>query len=191
MSTPAFPPSPHHPRDLRSARAGYRRLLAADYARDQFLFERITLAIFRAGQALRYVDTPVGRWLRRFVLVLDLAWTQALMGAELPHEVWAGPGLKLHHGGRGIILHPSVVIGENVRIYHNVTVGVRDGRPAARIGDRAFLGTGATILGPVTIGADSKVGAHAVVLTDTEPGATYVGVPAAPASPAGTRATRP
>ncbi len=171
-------PTTDHPRDLRTARSTCRHLLTADYERGQYLFERVTLAVFRAGQSLRYVNTPLGRWLRRVVLVLDLVWTQALMGAELPHEVWAGPGLQLHHGGRGVILHPSVRIGDNVRIYHNVTIGVRDGRPAATVGDRAFLGTGATILGPVTIAAGTMVGAHAVVLTDTEPGSTYVGVPA-------------
>lgn len=173
-----FAASPHHPRTLRVAAATYRRLITADLARGQSPFDRVTLRIFRCGQCLRYVDSPAGRWLRRVVLLLDLVWTQLLMGAELPHEVWAGPGLRLHHGGRGIIMHPTVRLGDNVRVYHRVTMGVRDDRPAATIGDHVFLGAGCTILGPVTLGTRTKVGAHAVVVSDTEPGSTYVGIPA-------------
>ncbi len=155
-----------------------RELLAADYARSPYPYQRLTLAIWRAGQCLRYAKGPGAFIVRRLVLLADLVWTQGVIGAELPHEVWAGPGVKLEHAGRGVIMHPSVSIGKNLTLYHQVTIGVRDGRPAATLGDRVFLGAGAKVLGPVQIADGTRVGANAVLLTDTEAEYTYAGVPA-------------
>ncbi|MDO5681540.1 MAG: hypothetical protein Q4G46_01755 [Propionibacteriaceae bacterium] len=166
------------PRTWAEAKSAFRQLREADFARSPSLFHRITSTIWRAGQVLLHARGPVAFVVRRFVLVADLVWTQTLMGAELPHEVWAGPGVKLEHGARGVIMHPSTVIGSEVTIYHRVTIGVRDARPAATIGDRVELGTGATLLGPVQVADGSRVGANAVLLNDTEPDCTYVGVPA-------------
>ncbi|WP_226344452.1 DapH/DapD/GlmU-related protein [Agilicoccus flavus] len=158
----------------------FRELRRADDRRSHYLFSRVTLDIWRAGQCLRYARGARCWVVRRMVLVADLVWTQALMGAELPHEAWAGPGLKLEHGGRGVILHPSVSLGRDVTIYHRVTIGVKDGRPAASVGDRVYLGAGCVILGPVVLGEGCRIGANAVVTNDTEPHRTYAGTPARP-----------
>jgi len=176
-----MPPAPtpaERPADLREALDTCRDLLRADYRRSLYPFQRITLAVWRAGQCLRYAKGPAAWIARRAVLIADLVWTQGVIGAELPHEVWAGPGLKLEHAGRGVILHPSVSLGSGVTMYHQVTIGVRDGRPAAVVEDDVFIGAGARILGPVRVGAGSRIGANAVVVKDTEPGYSYVGVPA-------------
>ena len=71
-------------------------------------------------------------------------------------------------------------MGERCSISQGVTIGVlggeRDGVP--RLGNDVYIGAGAKILGPVTIGDGAIVGANAVVLEDVPPGATAVGVPA-------------
>lgn len=166
------------PADLADARREFRRLIRADFSRSRYPPQRLTLIIWRAGQVLRYARGPMAFIARRVVLLADLVWTQGLMGAELPHEVDAGPGLRLEHGGRGIMLHPSVRLGSEVTLYHDVTIGVRDGRPGPALGDRVFVGAGARILGPIQVADGTRVGANAVVVHDTEPDATYVGVPA-------------
>lgn len=175
MPTPSIA---ERPRNWKEAKKEFAALTRVDFARSESLFHRVTTSIWRAGQVLRYARGPVAFVARRFVLVADLVWTQTLMGAELPHEVWCGPGIRLEHGGRGVILHPSVSIGDEVTIYHRVTIGVRDDRPAATVGDRVELGTGCTILGPVQVAEGTRVGAGAVLVTDTEPHYSYVGVPA-------------
>lgn len=166
------------PTNWSEAAETYERLYAADRRRSHYLFSRVTLRIWRAGQCLRYASGARCWIVRRLVLIADMLWTQTLMGAELPHEVWVGPGLKLEHGGRGVIMHPSVSIGQDATIYHRVTVGVRDDRPAATMGDRVYIGAGAVILGPVHLGDGCRIGANAVVTTDTEADRTYVGAPA-------------
>ena len=86
-----------------------------------------------------------------------------------------GPGLRLPHGGRGVILHPRVVVGARVTIYHGVTVGMRAGTSAVpTVGDDVVLGAGAVIVGGVTIGDGAAVGPNAVVVSDVAPGAHVV-----------------
>ena len=171
-------PIAERPKSWAQAKRMFTELIEVDFARSPSLFHRVTVSIWRAGQVLRYARGPVAFVVRRFVLAADLIWTQTLMGAELPHEVWCGPGVKLEHGGRGVIMHPSVSIGAEATIYHRVTIGVRDARPAATLGDRVELGVGAVLLGPVQVAEGTRVGANAVLLTDTEADCTYVGAPA-------------
>jgi serine O-acetyltransferase len=101
---------------------------------------------------------------------------------------WAGriiAGTELHPGARlgrrafidhgfGVVVGESCVIGDDVSLYHNVTLGSRgwwqDDPPRVRrhpaLGDRVRVGTGASVLGSVTIGDDVQVRAHALVLHD-------------------------
>ena len=76
------------------------------------------------------------------------------------------------------MIHPSVSIGSGVTIYHRVSLGVRDSRDGPTIGDDVELGTGAAVLGPVTVTRGCRIGANAVVLRDTSPDRAYAGVPA-------------
>ncbi len=80
----------------------------------------------------------------------------------------------------GIIVGSFVVIGDEVTIYQNVTIGRKDALPgrAPRIGRGVLLSSGATILGDVSIGDFAKIGAGSVVTNDVPRGCTAVGVPA-------------
>ncbi|MHB1987220.1 MAG: serine O-acetyltransferase [Acidimicrobiales bacterium] len=88
-----------------------------------------------------------------------------------------GSGLFIAHGQATCIAAER--IGDNCYIHHGVTIGwdYRGGR-APVLGDGVFVGTGAAILGEVTIGDRARVGANAVVLCDVPAGATAVGSPA-------------
>jgi serine O-acetyltransferase len=80
----------------------------------------------------------------------------------------------------GIIVGSFVVIGDEVTIYQNVTVGRKDTAPgrAPRIGRGVLLSSGATILGDISVGDFARIGAGAVVTSDVPAGCTAVGVPA-------------
>lgn len=84
-------------------------------------------------------------------------------GISIPAECTIGKGLRIHHFG-GIIFHPSVVIGDNCTLYHGVTIGDAGGHgQAGHVGDNVMIGAGAKIIGEVTIGNHSKIGANTVV----------------------------
>ncbi|HTZ23877.1 MAG TPA: DapH/DapD/GlmU-related protein [Streptosporangiaceae bacterium] len=164
--------------------AALRLVLKGDLACNQAPLDRLTVAVFRLGQYAITKPAPM----RVAWSILDLVYTRLLIGAELPPQVRCGPRLTLLHAGRGVILHPGVRLGADVRIYHRVTIGIRGAPPPPVLGDRVYVGTGAAILGPVTVGDDARIGAGAVVTKDVPPGFTARGVPAvmvAPGMPAG------
>jgi serine O-acetyltransferase len=100
-------------------------------------------------------------------------------GIHLPYTVRLGRRVRIWHHG-GIVLHARS-IGDDVHIRQNTTFGValRDQeRSIPTIEDRVDIGCGACVLGAVTIGHDSLIGANAVVVTDIPPHSTAVGVPA-------------
>jgi serine O-acetyltransferase len=85
-----------------------------------------------------------------------------------------GKRLNLPHGGFGTVIVRSATIGDDAIIFHNVTIGMR--KPGdIKIGDRVYIGTGAKLLGPLTIGNDVRIGAGAIVNFDVPDGATVVG----------------
>ena len=113
----------------------------------------------------------------------------ALHGIECPPEVEIGVGLRIYHRAFGTVIHPSTVIGDNVRIYHGVTVGRADVWSAGRsitmeaihIGDGAILCAGATVIcktGILTIGAGSIIGANSVLTKSTGANEIWAGSPA-------------
>lgn len=96
-----------------------------------------------------------------------------------------GPGADV--GGGLYIAHPvgctlvAERIGENVTVIGATTFGYKVGRGWPTIGDRAYFGVGARVLGTVHVGDDAAVGANAVVVGDVDDGTVVVGVPARPA----------
>jgi serine O-acetyltransferase len=90
-----------------------------------------------------------------------------------------GTSVFLDHA-TGIIVSSFVVIGDEVTILQNVTVGRKDGLPgpAPRIGRGVYIGSEATILGDISIGDFARIGAGSVVTSDVPAGCTAVGVPA-------------
>ncbi|EAF3457220.1 serine O-acetyltransferase [Listeria monocytogenes] len=91
-----------------------------------------------------------------------------------------GRRLFIDHGA-GIVIGETAEIGDDVTIFHGVTLGGTGkdcGKRHPTVGDGALVSAGAKVLGPVEIGAGARIGAGAVVLKDVPPGATVVGIPA-------------
>jgi serine O-acetyltransferase len=89
-----------------------------------------------------------------------------------------GEGLYIGHVG-GVIISPHAVIGRDCDISHRVTIGSaamgRKGVPV--LGDNVYVGTGATLVGPIRIGSGAKIAANTLVIDDVPEGATAMGVP--------------
>lgn len=101
-------------------------------------------------------------------------------GIEIHPGAKIGKGLFIDHG-MGVVIGETAEVGDNVILYHGVTLGgtgKHKGKRHPTIGNNVVIGTGAKILGPVTVGDYAKVGANAVVLKDIPEYATAVGVPA-------------
>lgn len=87
-----------------------------------------------------------------------------------------GPGFVLIHA-TGVVINGRVVGGENVFIEHQVTIGA-ERRQSPKIGSNVFIGAGAKLIGEITVGNDSRIGANAVVLDDVPAFTTVAGIPA-------------
>jgi L-malate glycosyltransferase len=97
----------------------------------------------------------------------------------IPCTVEIGDGFEVGYWGMGVVLHPRVKIGRNVFVSNGVTIGGRNEQVGVpRIGDSVFIATGAKVLGDITIGEGSVIGANAVVIRDVPPRSIAVGVPA-------------
>ncbi|MFE6287733.1 serine O-acetyltransferase EpsC [Streptomyces sp. NPDC057877] len=114
--------------------------------------------------------------------------TRALTGVEIHPGAAIGRRCFIDHG-MGVVIGETAVLGDDVMLYHRVTLGGTgwwsDTTPARRhprVGDRVVLGVGATVLGPVTVGDDTLVGAHALVLRDV-PARSRVSAPASTHEP--------
>lgn len=97
---------------------------------------------------------------------------------DIPPSVVIGANLKLPHFGLGVVMHPRTVVGNNVTIYQNVTLGCRNKVGPPIIGDNVLIGAGACVLGNIKICNNSQIGANAVVLHDVSESVTVVGIPA-------------
>lgn len=106
--------------------------------------------------------------------------TRLLTGIEIHPAATIGRRFFIDHG-MGVVIGETAEIGDDVMLYHGVTLGGRSlehGKRHPTIGDRVTVGAGAKVLGPVLIGADSAVGANAVVTHDVPPESIATGIPA-------------
>jgi serine O-acetyltransferase len=102
-----------------------------------------------------------------------------LTGIEIHPGAQIGPGLFIDHG-MATVIGETAEIGENVTLYHNVTLGGVSWEKVKRhptLEDHVVVGAGAQILGPIRIGAHSRIGANSVVVRDVPPHSIVVGVP--------------
>lgn len=130
------------------------------------------IVLFRLASFLYRHRIPV---IPRFIYMLN----RVLFSIALPPSVKVGRNVLFGYSGLGIVVHARCVIGNDVKVSQNVTIGGRSGHfPVPIIEDNVEIGAGACILGPVRIGKGAKIGANAVVLTDVPAGAIAVGVPA-------------
>lgn len=100
-------------------------------------------------------------------------------GIEIHPGATIGKGLFIDHG-HGVVIGETTIIGDNVTLYQGVTLGgtgKEQGKRHPTLEDNVMVSTGAKILGSFTIGANSKIGAGSVVLSEVPPNSTVVGVP--------------
>ena len=104
---------------------------------------------------------------------------RALTGIEIHPGATIGQGLFIDHG-MGAVIGETAEIGEQVTLYHGVTLGgtsLEKGKRHPTLGDRVVVGAGAKILGAITIGDDTRIGANAVVVKSVPANSVVVGVP--------------
>ncbi|MDR2452800.1 MAG: serine O-acetyltransferase [Candidatus Accumulibacter sp.] len=116
------------------------------------------------------------RWLGRFVSHLS----RFLTGVEIHPGATIGRRFFIDHG-MGVVIGETAVIGDDVTLYQGVTLGGTSwnkGKRHPTLEDGVVVGAGAMVLGPVTVGANAKVGSSAVVVKNVPSGTTAVGNPA-------------
>jgi serine O-acetyltransferase len=133
------------------------------------VFYRLAHALWRSGFLfLARLVSEIGRW---------------LSGIEIHPGAVIGKRLFIDHG-TGVVIGETAVIGNDVTLYHGVTLGgiAPGAMPQTRrhpvLEDDVIVGAGAQVLGGITVGKGARVGANAVVVKDVPPGVTVVGIPA-------------
>ncbi len=104
---------------------------------------------------------------------------RTVSGIEIHPGAKIGPGFFIDHG-MGVVIGETAEIGANATLYHGVTLGGTSwnkGKRHPTLEDDVVVGAGAKILGPITIGARTRVGANAVVVKDVPPDSVVVGIP--------------
>lgn len=131
------------------------------------------LLLHRLGHALWYAGL---NWLGRFVSHCG-RW---LTGIEIHPGATIGRRFFIDHG-MGVVIGETAEIGDDCTLYHGVTLGGTSwnkGKRHPTLGNGVVIGAGAKVLGPITVGANAKIGSNAVVVKDVPPGATAIGIPA-------------
>src|SRR6476469_5421565 len=115
------------------------------------------------------------RFLARAMSQITRFWT----GVEIHPGARLGRRLFIDHG-MGVVIGETAIVGDDVLLFHGVTLGGRSMRKGKRhptLGDHVTVGAGAKILGPVSIGSDAQIGANAVVISDVPADHLAVGIP--------------
>ncbi|HEX2703777.1 MAG TPA: serine O-acetyltransferase [Solirubrobacteraceae bacterium] len=174
-------------RDIASARArdpstrgvGPAQLLATWPGIQALLAHRVAHALEEAG-------VPV--------LPGAIAFTaRTVTGIEIHPAARIGDGLFIDHGS-GVVIGETARIGNDVTLYQGVTLGgtgFSTGKRHPTVEDNVTIGSGAKLLGPITIGHGAKIGANSVVVSDVPENATVVGVPGHPVRVDGKRVEGP
>lgn len=130
-----------------------------------------------------YACWKISNWFYRHHLPLCAACgrfiVRVVFSADVPYNLTIGQGTKFPHCALGSLFHPDSVIGENCVILHGVTLGGRAGHNGLPvIENNVWIGAHAIVLGNITIGHNSIVGAGSVVLKDVPPYTIVAGNPA-------------
>ncbi len=129
-----------------------------------------------AHRGIHFLHT---RWhipvLPRFISLFVRWWT----GIEIHPAAQIGEGFFIDHGA-GVVIGETAVVGKNVTLYQGVTLGGTGNEKSHKrhptLGDNVFVGSGAKILGPITVGANSRIGANSAVLKNVPENATVTGM---------------
>lgn len=134
---------------------------------------------FQALQSYRVAHWLWGQGRHALALALQSRISETF-GVDIHPAARIGQGILFDHA-TGIVIGETAVVGDNVSILHEVTLGgtgKETGDRHPKIGEGVMIGAGSKILGNVTIGDGAKIGAGSVVLTDVPPHCTAAGVPA-------------
>ena len=186
MTPTARKPSPPTPSTLLASVAGRVRedldtALAEDPAATSRLLVALTYPGMHAVWAHRvahrlWLSGPVAKPIARVISQLSRFFT----GIEIHPGARIGRRFFIDHG-MGVVIGETAEIGDDVLMYHQVTLGGRSRGRFKRhptIGNHVLLGAGAKIIGPITIGDGTKVGANALVVKDVPPNSVVTGIPA-------------
>src|SRR4051794_32490697 len=144
------------------------------------------LLTHRVAHALHEVGVPV-------VPRIMAGAARTITGIEIHPAAEIADGLFIDHGA-GVVIGETAEIGENVTIYQGVTLGgtgFATGKRHPTVQDNVTIGSGAKLLGPITVGHGSKIGANAVVIHDVPANSTVVGNPGHPVRVEGRRPEGP
>jgi serine O-acetyltransferase len=166
-------------RDPAAAGVATAELLASWPGLHAILAHRLAHALYAAG-------VPV---LPRALAYLS----RSLTGIEIHPAARVGDALFIDHG-MGVVIGETAELGANVTVYQGVTLGgtgFATGKRHPTVQDNVTIGSGAKLLGPITIGHGAKIGANAVVIHDVPPNSTVVGNPGHPVRVEGRRPEGP
>lgn len=170
------------PRSLRNRLTRSWRDLAAVADRDPAARSTWEVALLYPGVHAVWAHR-VSHWLwRRELRFPARALSQATRwatGIEVHPAARIGKRLLIDHGA-GVVVGETAVVGDDVTIYHGVTLGGTGrerGKRHPTVGDRVVLGAGAKVLGDITVGDDARVGANAVLVRSVDRHSVVVGVP--------------
>jgi serine O-acetyltransferase len=133
------------------------------------------LLVHRIAHAAHEAGVPM------FPLALAYAG-RITTGVEILPAAKIGDALFIDHGA-GVVIGETAQIGDNVTVYQGVTLGgtgFARGKRHPTVDDDVVIGSGAKLLGPIHVGANSKIGANSVVIHDVPPNSTVVGNPGHP-----------
>jgi len=132
-------------------------------------------AIWIHRVAHRWWQQPGGKLAARVLSHL----ARMITGIEIHPGAVIGRRFFVDHG-MGVVIGETAEVGDDVMLYHQVTLGGRStarGKRHPTVEDGVTFGAGARVLGPVRVGAGAQIGANAVVVRDVPPGAVVVGIP--------------
>ena len=129
------------------------------------------IKLYRVAHSLKRRRIPILPELMRWLMFL-------IYNSTIPPECIIGEDCIFGHGGIGVVLHPKARIGCRVLIGQGVTIGGNFGSGPPRIMDDVWIGPGARILGDITVGQNSVIGANSVVTRDVPENSIVGGVPA-------------
>jgi serine O-acetyltransferase len=144
------------------------------------------LLAYRVAHAMYLAEVPL---LPRLISM----FTRALTGIEIHPAARIGGGLFIDHGA-GVVIGETADIGRDVTLYQGVTLGgtgFATGKRHPTVEDNVTIGSGAKLLGPITVGHGAKIGANSVVITDVPANSTVVGNPGHPVRVDGKRMEGP
>jgi serine O-acetyltransferase len=155
----------------------------AVFARDPAARSRLEVFLCYPGfHAMVFHRLAHKLWRRDFKLLARWIslFSRFITGIEIHPGAKIGRHFFIDHG-MGVVIGETSTIGDDVTIYHDVTLGgtsFSKGIRHPQIGNNVIIGAGAQVLGPIQVGDGARIGSNAVVVKDVPQGATMVGVPA-------------